>query len=68
MEDKKLDKETINAIATDVFLQAKEGLEVELDPEVADALGAFEEDAVTSDDLDEDMGVAARSRDDHEEK
>lgn len=47
-----MDKETANAIATDAFLQAQEGLAVELDPDVAEAMGAFVEDAVTPGDLD----------------
>ena len=43
----KLDKETINAIAKDVFSQAAEGYAVEVDPDVADELGIMEEDTVT---------------------
>lgn len=43
----KLDKNTLNAIARDVFLQAAEGYAVEVDPDVADELGLMEEDAVT---------------------
>ena len=42
-----MDKATLNAIASDAFLQAEQGLAVELDPELADAMGAFAEDAVS---------------------
>lgn len=49
-----MDKETLSAIASDVFLQAEQGLAVELDPEVAEAMGAFEEDAVSLNDLADD--------------
>ena len=34
----------MNAVATDVFAQAQEGFAVPLDPDLADALGAFSED------------------------
>lgn len=46
----KLDKDTINAVAQDVFQQAAEGYAVAVDPEVFDALGIMEEDTVTLDD------------------
>ena len=46
----KLDKETINAIASDVFQQAAEGYAVDVDPDVFDELGIMEEDTVTLDD------------------
>ena len=52
-----MDKETLNAIASEAFLQAEQGLAVELDPELADAMGAFEEDAVSLNDLAEDAAV-----------
>lgn len=49
-----MDKATLNAVASDVFLQAEQGLAMELDPELADAMGAFVEDAVSLADLAED--------------
>lgn len=52
-----MDKETLNAIASDAFLQAEQGIAVELDPELADTMGAFEEDAVSPDDLADDAAV-----------
>ncbi|WP_300881524.1 hypothetical protein [uncultured Desulfovibrio sp.] len=39
-----MDKEMMNAVATDAFAQAQEGFAVPLDPDLADALGAFPED------------------------
>lgn len=39
-----MNKELMNAVATDVFIQAQEGFAVPLDPDLADALGAFPED------------------------
>lgn len=58
-----MNKETLNAIASDAFLQAEQGLAVELDPELADAMGAFAEDAVSLADLAEDEAAGT----DHEE-
>lgn len=49
-----MDKETLDAIASDAFLQARQGFAVELDPELADAMGAFVEDAVSLNDVAED--------------
>lgn len=46
-----------NAIARDAFHQAQEGYAVELDPEMADALGAFQEDALSLQDVLEDAAV-----------
>lgn len=43
-----MNKEMMNAVATDVFVQAQEGFAVPLDPDLADALGAFVEDAPSS--------------------
>lgn len=53
MPEENLDIKTLNAIAADVFDQAAQGYEVELDPDLADALGAFEEKAITEDDIGE---------------
>ena len=50
-----MDKETLDSIATDAYLQAEEGYAVELDPEVAEAMGAFQEDALTLKDIEEDQ-------------
>ena len=50
-----MDKETLNDIATEAYLQAEEGYAVELDPEVAEAMGAFQEDALTLKDIEEDQ-------------
>lgn len=58
-----MDKATLNAIASDAFLQAEQGLAVELDPELADAMGAFVEDAVSLADLAEDEAAGT----DHEQ-
>lgn len=46
-----MDKEYANAAARDAFLQAEDGFAVELDPELADALGAFTEEALTLQDI-----------------
>jgi hypothetical protein len=54
-----MDKATLNAIASDAFLQAEQGLAVELDPELADAMGAFAEDAVSLADLAEDEAAGS---------
>ncbi len=43
-----MNKEMMNAVATDAFTQAREGLAVQLDPDLADALGAFSEDTPNS--------------------
>ncbi|WP_297827870.1 hypothetical protein [uncultured Desulfovibrio sp.] len=44
MKEAIMDKEMMNAVATDAFAQAQEGFAVPLDPDLADALGAFPED------------------------
>lgn len=55
----KLDSGMVNAIAKDVFLQAQDGAAIELDPEIADALGAFEETAISLRDIEEDSAYRA---------
>ncbi len=39
-----MNKEMMNAMATAAFAQAQEGFAVPLDPDLADALGAFPEE------------------------
>lgn len=39
-----MNKELMSAVATDAFAQAQEGFAVPLDPDLADALGAFAEE------------------------
>ncbi|WP_165070961.1 MULTISPECIES: hypothetical protein [unclassified Desulfovibrio] len=41
-------KEVMNAVASDAFTQAQEGFAVPLDPDLADALGAFTEEVLVS--------------------
>ena len=53
-----MDKEYANAAARDAFLQAEDGFAVELDPDLADALGAFTEEALTLQDILEDIQEA----------
>lgn len=43
-----MNKEMMNAVATDAFAQAQEGVAVPLDPDLADGLGAFTEEALAS--------------------
>ena len=43
-----MNKELMNAVATDAFAQALEGFAVPLDPDLADALGAFPEEMPAS--------------------
>ena len=43
-----MNKEMMNAVATAAFNQAQEGFAVPLDPDLADALGAFMEEALPS--------------------
>ncbi len=43
-----MNKDVMNAVATDAFAQAQEGVAVPLDPDLADALGAFMEEALPS--------------------
>lgn len=50
-----MDKEHANAAARDAFSQAEEGYAVELDPALAEAMGAFTEDALTLQDILEDI-------------
>lgn len=47
------DYDDIKAAAHDVYMQAAEGYEVELSPELADAMGVYIEDAITEEDIDE---------------
>lgn len=58
-----MDKEYANAAARDAFLQAEDGFAVELDPELADALGAFTEEALTLQDILEDIQEAQEGMD-----
>jgi len=44
----------LESVASDAILQAQLGYAVALDPDVADALGAFTEDALSLNDLMED--------------
>lgn len=52
-------KEELNAVAADAFSQAEDGLAVPLDPEQADGMGVFTEDALTLQDILEDALSAA---------
>jgi hypothetical protein len=56
-----MNKEELNAVATDAFNQAADGLAVPLDPEQAEGLGAFSETAVTLRDIQEDALLAAEN-------
>ena len=58
-----MDKEYANAAARDAFLQAEDGFAVDLDPELADALGAFTEEALTLQDILEDIQEAQEGTD-----
>lgn len=58
-----MDKEYANAAARDAFLQAEDGFAVELDPELADAMGAFTEEALTLQDIMEDIQEAQEGTD-----
>ncbi|WP_302514084.1 hypothetical protein [uncultured Desulfovibrio sp.] len=58
-----MDKEYANAAARDAFLQAEDGFAVELDPELADTLGAFTEEALTLQDILEDIQEAQEGTD-----
>ncbi len=49
------DKDYLLAAAREVQLQAEEGYAVELDPELADAMGVFEETAVSAEDVEADI-------------
>ena len=44
-------KEELNAAAKDAFNQAQDGLAVPLDPEMAEGMGAFTEQALTLQDV-----------------
>lgn len=41
-----MNKDMASAVATEAFNQAQEGFAVPLDPDLADALGAFMEEAL----------------------
>lgn len=56
-------KEELNAFAADAFIQAAEGLAVPLDPEQADGMGAFSEDALALQDILEDVLHVAEGED-----
>lgn len=58
-----MDKEYANAAARDAFWQAEDGFAVELDPELADAMGAFTEEALTLQDIMEDIQEAQEGTD-----
>lgn len=59
-----MNKEELNAVATDAFSQAQDGLAVPLDPEQAEGMGAFTEDALTLEDILEDALLAAEGEED----
>lgn len=59
-----MNKEELNAVATDAFNQAQDGLAVPLDPEQAEGMGAFTEDALTLKDILEDTLLAAEGGED----
>ena len=59
-----MNKEELNAVATDAFNQAQDGLAVPLDPEQAEGMGAFTEDALTLKDILEDTLLAAAGGED----
>lgn len=54
-----MNREELNAVATDAFTQAQDGLAVPLDPEQAEGMGAFTEDALTLKDILDDALLAA---------
>ncbi len=59
-----MNKEELNAAATDAFSQARDGLAVPLDPEQAEGMGAFTEDALTLRDILDDALSAAEGGED----
>ncbi len=46
-----MNREELNAVAADAFNQAQDGLAVPLDPEMAEGMGAFAEQALTLQDV-----------------
>lgn len=54
-----MDKEHANAAARDAFSQAEDGYAVELDPALAEAMGAFEQEGVTIEEIREDWAARA---------
>ena len=59
-----MNKEELTAAATDAFNQAQDGLAVPLDPELAEGMGAFSEDALTLKDILDDALLAAEGGED----
>lgn len=59
MDNGQLTKQELETMATDAFLQAQDGYEVELDPELADYMGAFEQEGVTIEEIREDWAARA---------
>ncbi|GAB1255374.1 hypothetical protein [Desulfovibrio falkowii] len=59
-----MNKEELNAAATDAFNQAQDDLAVPLDPELAEGMGAFSEDALTLKDILDDALLAAEGGED----
>lgn len=59
MAEQNLSKEELEAMAKDAFLQAQDGYDVELDPDLADYMGAFVEDAISADEIDADNALRA---------
>lgn len=59
-----MNKEELNAAATDAFNQAQDGLAVPLDPELAEGMGAFPEDALRLKDILDDALLAAEGEED----
>ena len=62
-----MNREELNAVATDAFTQAQDGLAVPLDPEQAEGMGAFTEDALTLKDILDDALLAAEGGEDGRE-
>ena len=59
-----MNKEELNTAATDAFNQAQNGLAVPLDPEMAEGMGAFTEQALTLQDVLDDALLAAEGEED----
>lgn len=54
-----MNKQELNAVATDAFNQASDGLAVPLDPEQAEGMGAFTENALSLQDILDDVLLEA---------
>lgn len=63
-----MNKEELNAAAADAFSQAQDGLIVPLDPEQAEGMGAFQEDALSLQDVLEDALTTAQDGDGDEQR